>query len=451
VKSLAIKENLGVGKNNHLTLHGIDLVELCNKYGTPLFVFDESSLVESFERFRRAFKNIYPTVIVCYSVKTNNNLAICKILREKGAYAEVSSELDLYAAKKAGFSGDHIIFDGPFKSAEILRNALEEEVLLINVESFTEIERLNNVAKEMGAEQAIGLRVNPFKPKNFLADFHPKNVTRAVYCYPECRFGFSLNDVLFAFKRAKEFKNLHFQGLMMHPYREAVKVLLPFMREIHEKFGIEIKYLNIGGGFNPRRISYVDFIPLLFDLVKQKLHLKSSLDGEVKVADIETIAKSVVNDIKQNLGAISKPTIITEPGRFIVSSAGILLLRVDHTKIAGGHKWVTVDGGTNLIPSIDERHKILIANKAASPHEEMVNIVGPLLYPKDFIGIKVDVPKVSEGDVVAALNCGAYTLSSSTQFLFPRPAAIIVNSKGEVSVIREKETFEDVVRKDNLY
>jgi len=143
-----------------------------------------------------------------------------------------------------------------------------------------------------------------------------------------------------------------------------------------------------------------------------------------------------------------EPTLITEPGRFIVGPAGMLLLRIDHVKIAGGHKWVMVDGGTNILPSFHERRRLLVANNGLASDQEEVSIVGPLLYPKDFIAIKARLPRVEEGDIIVVLDCGAYSLSSSTQFLYPRPAAVLVNSKGKVQVIREKETYDDVIGKD---
>jgi diaminopimelate decarboxylase len=447
---LAIKENLGVGKNDHLTLHGVDLVELCDKYGTPLFVFDESSFVESFERFRRAFEKLYPKVMVCYSVKTNNNLAICKILMEKGAYAEVSSELDLHVALKAGFSGERIIFDGPFKPKEALERAIEEKVLLINVESFAEMERLNSVAGEMGVKQAVGIRINAFKDPGFSKYTNMINLVNAAYCNLESRFGFSVGEAYVAFKRAMGLENLSVEGIMTHPYRAATKLLLPMMRELREKFGVEIKYLNIGGGFNPGDVRFVGSKELILDFLRRKIGFKSKLAEGGKAADIESVAKSIIGEIKQSLGDSPEQTIIVEPGRFITSSAGILLVRVDHVKNAGGYKWAMVDGGTNLVPRFGavELREVVVANKASSQPEEEVNIAGPLLYAEDFITLKTALPRVSEGDILSIFGCGAYSLSRSNQFLHPRPAAVLLNSKGEVKIIREKETFEDFSYKD---
>lgn len=446
---LGVKEHLGVNGVNHLTLHGVDLVGLCEKFGTPLFVFDEASLVENFERFKKAFESVYPKVMVCYSVKTNNNLAVCKILSEKGAYAEVSSGLDLHIALKAGFSGEHIIFDGPFKPEETLRKAIEEGVLLFNVESFVELERMDKVAGKMGVKQAIGIRVNPFRDPGFSKYFRLTNLINAAYCNLDSRFGFSLDEAFEAFRKALKLENLSVEGIMTHPYRGAPRVLLPLMHRLYEELGVEIKYLNIGGGFNPGDVHFVGSKELIFDFIKRKVGLKSTLIKE-SVPDIESVAKSVVDEIKLSLGNLKEPILVVEPGRFIISSAGILLVRVDHVKNAGGYKWAVVDGGTNLLPRFgaEELRKVVVANKASEDSNEEFNIVGPLLYPNDFITLKAPLPKICEGDILAVFGCGAYTLSRANQFLYPRPSAVLLNADGGVKVLRERETYEDFLSKD---
>lgn len=447
-----VREYLSVNEANHLTLHGVDLVGLCEKYGTPLFVFDEAKLVENFRRFRQAFESIYPKVMVCYSVKTNNNLAICKILRKEGAYAEVSSGLDLHIALKAGFHGNEIIFDGPFKPKETLKQAVQENVSIINVESFSEMERLNSVAGEVGVKQSIGIRINPYKEPGFSKYFSLIGLIDAAYCNLDSRFGFSLEEAYEAFRRALKFKNLIVEGIMTHPYRSAIEILLPLMHELHEKLGVEIKYLNIGGGFNPGDVRFVGSKELIFDFLRRRIGLKSKLSEEVKVPRIESVARSIVGKIRQNLGELLEPVLVVEPGRFIVSSAGLLLVRVDHVKNAGGYKWAIVDGGTNLVPpfSVAEFRKVVIANRVHNEPREEINIVGPLLYSDDFIALKTFLPKVREGDILSIFGCGAYTLSRSNQFLYPRPAAVLLDLKRRVKIIREKETYEDFLEKDRV-
>lgn len=448
--AVSLKEHFEVNRAGHLALHGVDLVELAGKYGTPLFVFDEAALVGNFEGFKRAFESLYPKVLVCYSVKTNNNLAICKTLCEKGAYAEVSSALDLYIALKAGFPGERIIFDGPFKSEEALRTAIKEKVLLINVESLAELERLDRVAGGLGVKQAVGLRVNPFKDPGFSKYFSLNKLVNAAYCNLDGKFGFALAEAYGAFERSLKFKNLCVEGIMTHPYREATKVLLPLMRKLHEGLGIEFKYLNVGGGFYSGDVRFVGGKELVLDFLRRKVGLKSKLAVEVAVPSIEAVARTIVDEIRQGLEGLPEPALIVEPGRFIASSAGILLVGVDHVKNAGGCRWAFVNGGTNLLPRFGavELRKVVVANKASDDPRQEFNISGPLLYSDDFITLKAPLPEICEGDVLAVLCCGAYTLSRSSQFLYPRPAAVLVRPNGEIEVVRERETFEDVLYKD---
>lgn len=448
-----MRRSFNITQDDHLALHKIDLMDLSDKYGTPLFVFDEDRLVKNFSMFRQAFESNYPKVIVCYSVKTNNNLTICRILQEQGAYAEVASELDLYVADKAGFSGDHIIFDGLYKPEDALRKALEKRVLLINVESFTEMERLNRIAGEMGVEQAVGLRISSFSPRSSFTNINPKNLIETIWCHPECRFGFSLAKAFSAFKYASGFTNLHVIGIMTHPHHGALERLAPLVRKIHDKLGIEIEFFNVGGGFNPGTTRSVKYSDLILDVVRQNFGFRSLLDEKRReVENIELVAKHIADDMKRELNGLPKPILITEPGQFIAGPSGILLLRVDHTKIADGYKWIIVDGGTNLVPiaNIFTRRDIVVVNKVSLPRKEMVNVAGPLLYPDDILALKMPISQVNEGDILAVFDCGAYTLSSSTQFLHPRPVALLVNSRKEVRVIRERETCKDILRNDKF-
>jgi len=445
--SLNSKERFNIARNGHLEIHSMDLVDLCSEYGTPLFVFDEERLRENYRRFRQAFEKYYPKTIVCYSIKTNCNLAICTIMQQEGAYAEAASGLDLYIAEKAGFTPERIIFDGLCKSETALREALEKRVLLVNVESFSELDRLNRIAGELGVKQKIGLRVNPFRLRIF--DVR-KNFFNAIHCNPSSRFGFSLKNAFTAFERASKLENLQVEGVMAHPYQGATDVLLPLVKRIHREPGIQIQYLNLGGGFDYGTTRSIGTVDLIKDFFRQKIGLSSKLDKETIITNIEEIGKSITSAVKLILEDVPEPTLILEPGRYIVGDAGILLLRVDHIKEAGGYKWIIVDGGTNFIPNYMERHKIQIANRVSEEPTEVVNIAGPTPDSNDLVSIKKRLPKVREGDLLAVLDSGAYTLSKATQFLYPRPHVVLLNARGGVKEIRENETYEDILRKDRI-
>jgi len=427
-----------VTSQDHLALRRVDLVELCERYSTPLFVFDEEHIRKNYRRFRDAFIKHYPKTIVCYSIKTNNNLAICSVMRNEGAYAEVGSGLDLHIAKEAGFPPERIIFDGLFKSETVLNEALDYQVSMINIESFSELEILDRLAKERGITQSIGIRISTVTRKRVSFE--------GVYCNPLSRFGFSLEETFAALKQALKMKNLEVEGLMIHPYW-GIHWFLPFVKKIQEELGLDIRYVNFGGGF-PKGERSTGITGLMKDYLRERLGLKSDLDPPPKeFRQIEEFGRRITEETKQVMGNM-EPTLVFEPGRYLIHDAGLLLLRVGVIKKAGGYKWVVVDGGCNLNSDWLERREIRLVNRATDSSEELVNVVGPLLFARDFVTIKKELPKIRIGDILVVLNSGAYTLSNSTQFLSPRPAAVLIRPNGEVAEIRKKETYGDVVRMD---
>jgi diaminopimelate decarboxylase len=439
---LSFREGLEVTKDNTLSLHGVDLNSLCEKYGTPLFVFDEETLRKNFREFSNAFKKHYPKTIICFSVKTNYNLAICKLMREEGAYAEVASGLDLAAVKKAGFPPNRIIFDGLYKSESALREAIDYNVMLINAETFSELEQINKIAGEAGKKQSIGIRVSSFSRKLLSPE--------TLYCYPLSRFGFSFEDAYKAVKKAQELENLEVKALMVHPYSWFRQLLL-FARRVKSELNIELEFINLGGGF-VKGSTKIGLPDLMKDAIRQRLGLKSKLDVANKsttTKSIKEIADSTAPEVKQMLGN-DEPFLIFEPGRYFIHDAGILLLGVGVVKEAAGSKWVIADGGTNLVSDWLERREIRIINRANESQTELVNMTGPLLFARDFVTLKQWLPRIQEGDKLAIFNVGAYTLSASSQFLHPRPCAVLVGKGGKAAVIRRKETYEDVLRMDEI-
>lgn len=438
------KDGFGVTKDDHLSIYGTDMVDLCRRYGTPLFVFDERRLRQNYQRFRNAFEKHYPNTIVCYSIKTNNNLAICNIMREEGAYAEVGSGLDLHVAIKAGFPPEHIIYDGLFKPEDVLREAVKHKVSMINVESFSELKLLNKIAGELGngRKQSVGIRVSTFTHRRF----DPEQI----YCNPQSRFGFSMEDALEAFKQAKKMENLEVKGIMTHPYW-GIFQFLPLVKRIQEELKFTLQFINFGGGFEKPGTKKMTIMDLARDYLRQKLGLASNLDSpsKKKIREVEESGRLTVAEVRKTLGN-TEATLVFEPGRYLIHDAGYLLLRVGVIKKAGGFKWVVVDGGCNLNSDWLERRRIKLVNHVSKEPEELVNIVGPLLFARDFVAVKQRLPKIERGDILAISNSGAYTLSNSTQFLSPRPSAVLVRQDGAAVEIREKETYDDVIRMDKI-
>jgi len=203
-----MRENFTISPENHLMVHGVDLYYLSKKIGTPIYVFDEDLLIKKLTIFTDAFKSHYQKFITSYSIKTNNNLALCKILIDNGAYAEVATEMDLFVAEKLGIPGKKIIFDGNFKTEEMIRKAISMEVSIINVESFTELKRINDIAGKLDVVQSIGLRINTWKPQSFYNYLRPSSIEELVYCNPTSRFGLSVNDTLEILRTSTNYRNV---------------------------------------------------------------------------------------------------------------------------------------------------------------------------------------------------------------------------------------------------
>jgi len=189
---------------------------------------------------------------------------------------------------------------------------------------------------------------------------------------------------------------------------------------------------------------------IILDLIRKRFGFGSKIDErKSKSPDIWIPAKHITDKVKE-LGLNPMPTIISEPGTFIVRPAGLLLVKVDHVKISGGYKWVIVDGGRNIVPAANAlvRQDVVVANKMGQDNLEVVNIVGPNPINDDILALNKPLPLIEEGDVLAIFDCGAYSLTNSTQFLYPRPAAVMINSKSEVKKIRDRETCDNVIYKD---
>lgn len=435
-------EKFGRTRENHLTLHGKDLKSLCEEYGTPLFVFDELQMRRNYRRFYAAFREHYPHVIVCYSIKTNNNLAICRIMREEGAFAEVGSGLDFYIAKKAGFPPKQIIFDGLFAPEPVLREVVKSNALLVNVESYSEMEALDKIAGELGKKQEVGIRISNFSQRVL----NPENL----YCNPQSRFGFAIENALQVFKKAGKMENLAVTGIMIHPYW-GIYWFLPLVKKIQNTLGIDIQYVNFGGGFQKPGVRKITMFDLAKDYLRTKIGLESALDSKKggKIREIEEAGMLTAKEVKKTLGS-TRATLVFEPGRYLIHDAGYLLLRVGVVKKAAGSKWIVVDGGCNLNSDWLERKEIQLVNREGAQEVETANVVGPLLFARDFVTIKQRLPIIQPNDILAVSNSGAYTISNSTQFLSPRPSAVLVKPNSEVSEIRAKETYDDVARMDRF-
>lgn len=407
-------------KDNHLKIGNADTIELAEQFGTPLYVTDDNKLRKNF----RAYRSAFPEADIYYAAKANWNLTILKILAEEGAGADVFSGGELYIALMAGIPKEKILFNGNSKTDSELKMALDSGVKL-SIDSLDELEALSKIAKENNLTADIAFRVNP----DVSPDTHPKISTGL----RTSKFGIPHEQVLDAYRRANDLSNINPIGIHCHigsqildisVYREASERMMNLVEKISSF--IDLEFIDLGGGLG---IEY------------------NKGESTPVPSELAEIMLSVLNKKCESLGI--NPKLIIEPGRSIVGDTTILLSRVNTVKRAYKN-FVGIDSGFNLLirPAMyDSYHEVIVANKADGKVEETYTVVGPICETGDIIASDRKLPKIEKGDLMAILDTGAYGFSMSSQYNGrPRCAEVLICDK-KARLIREKETFEDLVGK----
>ena len=405
-----------------LNLEKVPLVELASKFGTPLFILSETRIRENYSRLYKAFHDRYEKVRIYYAAKANTGLSVLAIMREEGAYLDVVSPGELYLALKTGFSPERLLYTGVSVSDEDMQYALKSNVT-INVDSLSQMEHL----LKMNHPSVVSVRVNP----EVGAGHHEHCVTGS----RDSKFGLLGKDVVNAYRMAKEAGIERF-GIQMHigsgilniePYLEAMTNFFATAEKVSKDLGIGFEFMDLGGGFG------VPYRP------------------EEQELDIEQATSRLVMDFKKQLAErqLGEPILCVEPGRYIVSDAGILLTRVNSVKKTPFKEFVNVDAGFNTLirPAMyGSYHEVLLANTTRPGTGRVCDVVGPLCESGDFIARDRRLEEVRQGDVLAVLNVGAYGFVMSSQYNSrPRPAEILVKN-GRYTLVREREDFETLVK-----
>ncbi|MFC1593040.1 diaminopimelate decarboxylase [Candidatus Omnitrophota bacterium] len=420
-----------VSDRGHLSIGGCDTVELAAEFGTPLYVFDESSLHSKCKEFKVEFGQRYADTTVIYACKAFISRALALILKEAGLGLDVVSAGEIRIAKSVGFSLDKVYFHGNNKSEEEIRLALEWHVGRIVVDNYHELALLSEIAKEQGHIPEILLRLSPgVEPHT-----HKYIATGRV----DSKFGFPLAGGEEAVAAAMSMPDIDLVGLHFHigslisevePYLESIEFILNFAAEMKQKYGFKLSELDIGGGF---AIQY-------------------SLDSPVP--PISFYAEAVVSKIVkkcQELG-LELPRLIIEPGRSIVGQSGVALYKVGAVKdIPGIRRYVSVDGGMgdNIRPALyGAKHEAVVANKMMEKEVSKVTIAGKFCESGDILIKDIDLPPVSAGDIIAVADCGAYCLPMSSNYNASLKPAVVLVGEGKARLIRRREIFEDLTRCD---
>ncbi len=401
--------NAFVYKRGQLYAEGVAVADLAARYGTPLFIYSRSHIQQQYRALVRALRALNP--LVCYSVKVNTSAAVIGTLAAEGSGADVVSGGELFRARR-------IAFAGVGKTEDEIAYALKENILFFTVESEQELERISAVARRLRRTARVALRVNP--------DVDPKTHKFISTGKKENKFGMDLGRALQNYALAAGLPNLEIAGLHMHigsqildarPFAQAARKVASVVRELKQRYPT-FRYLDIGGGLG---IQYKpEQVPL----------------------DPAVFARAVV-PVLQPLGV----QIVMEPGRNLVGNAGILVTRVQYVKQGPAKKFIIVDGAMNDLirpPLYDAHHEVIEVRRTA--RRTLGDVVGPICESADYFALDRQLPDVRQGDLLAVLSAGAYSMSMSSNYN-SRPRAAEVMVQGErVEVIRPRQTLREVIQ-----
>jgi diaminopimelate decarboxylase len=446
--------DLRVQEHGELVFGGCNIIELANTYGTPVHVVNESGLKATAEAFRETINLKYPGKIsVHYAFKCNPVPGIIKIIKNSGIKAEVMSEYELILALKLGYTGNDIIVNGPYKTDRLITACLENNIRFINVDSLSEIKKINSLCCDLNRETEVLLRINP--------DFVPSGMNNGSSAGSRTGSPFGLDlrggEVLRALEMIKGMKRIRFRGFHFHigsgirntdDYRRALLALKGLLNDV-ENSGFNVDVVDIGGGLgipNSREMTTLEM------LLYQAFNLLPPAKLSASKISFGSFADSVTEGVIFLFADKKIPELIIEPGRCITGPNQLLLLKIHQIKERKGlKKWLIADAGigTLTMPTYYERHKVVLCNDITRKASEKVTITGPGCFSADVVYRNITMPEIAAGEIIAILDSGAYFTSWESSFGFPRPAVVSVLD-GRHKILRMRESFDHMMSLDKF-
>lgn len=404
--------------------------KLIEEFGSPLYIYDEATLRGMCRDFVGSFTGEYPRSHVEYSSKAFANPAVARIIEEEGLDMDVVTGGELAVAMAANFPAERLNFHGNNKGREELAEAVRYGIGSVTLDSFYEIDLLNEVAAEQGVRQKVMLRLSPS------IDPHTHRLTSTGIL--DSKFGFSIEtgDAEVAVEQALAKESLQVEGLHFHlgspifelePYSEAIDYVLQFAASMRDKYDLELKRFSPGGGF---AIGYVaDTLP----------------------PSMAEYAKEIATAVRSGCDkyGLDEPELIVEPGRAIVGRAGVAVYTVGGIKtIPGVRTYVSVDGGMgdNIRPALYEsKYAVVPVDRPIATRNQTVTVAGKFCDAGDVLARDVELPDLETGELLALPATGAYCLMMASNYnMQARPAVILVND-GKARLIRRRETYSDLL------
>lgn len=393
---------------------------IAREVGTPFYLYSHATLQRHFLAFQRAFEGV--SHLICFSAKSNSNLAVLKLFATLGGGLDIVSGGELFRGLRAGIPPDRIVFSGVGKRADEISYALESDILMFNVESFQELDLIDRCAAGLKKKAPIALRVNP--------DVDPKTHPYISTGLKKNKFGLNVEAVVEAYKAAHACAHVEVIGISCHigsqvtevaPFVDALRQLRDLVTTL-DGLGMSIKYLDVGGGLG---ITYDQESP----------------------PDPSEYGRAIIETLDQ-----APLTLILEPGRVIVGNAGILVTKVLYTKRGLGKDFVIVDAAMNDLarPSLYGAYHAIEPVVRSLKGSMTADVVGPICESADFLARNREIPHVESGDLLAVMSAGAYGFTMSSNYNSrPRVAEVMVKAD-QFSVIRARESYESLVAGESI-
>lgn len=423
--------NTKINAMGNLEISGCDLVELAKNYKTPLYVVDKETLVRMALDYKEAFKS-YEKTKMMFASKALMTGSIAKILHDLGFGFDVVSLGEMYTLQNAGIDLTATTFNGNNKGPEEMEYALKHNIARVSVDSFYELNILNEIAKRENKVQKILLRINPH------IECHTHEYIQTGQL--DSKFGIDLENISYTVGLIKDkYKNLDLKGFHAHIgsqifetkiFEDEIEVLLREIKKADDEFNIALDEINIGGGLG---VTYVeaDCPPSVYE-----------------IADV------IIKSIKKNCEKynIEPPTLLIEPGRSLVSTAGVTLYTIGSSKdIKGIRKYISVDGGMadNPRPSMYQaEYTAEIANAKKENHPELVTVAGKFCESGDVIIKDIELNSPQAGDILCVYNTGAYCYSMASNYNSALKSAMVLIDNSKSYVIVKRQTLQQLVEND---
>ena len=468
-------------RDNQLHIDGVSAVELAKQYGTPLFVFSESRIRHNIARLQKAETVIGCPLKVCYAAKAMSTMAVLQVVKDAGCDIEVNSGGELWKALKAGFTGDQIIFNGTSKEVWEIENAINAEIYAIQVDSLYELALIEETAKRLNKRANVSLRLVPEIESGTHSGLQTALLTS--------KFGMMPDEAFSAFRDYKDSQHLNLCGIHLHVgsqnpdpvvYSAALETLYSGLKRIYDETGTPLKHINLGGGFP------VNYLCDRTQETEFPDEQRQMFEADFEPADAVGAAWQAIREAvgsADDAHLFENLRLLLEPGRSIIADAGVCMTTVRNSKqrpvnestirnpqsaidpddrtLTADH-WLLTDAGFNILLSMETYkwyYHLISSTRAGEAHNFPYKLAGPLCDGGDvYFDIEGEhrlpdhrpLPtNVEPGEILALLNCGAYTIAQESQyngrFL---PAVVLIRENGDAELIRKRESFEDLIVND---